>query len=87
MIRLEKGDSNCYLLVDTNTGKDMLMQNEWDYSPIAICFGFVPCPDCDCDCDETDGTAARDLIVDARQYLDEHLGYEINDMGFFYFDE
>jgi hypothetical protein len=85
VIRLDKGEFGTYVLVDTSTGDSQLVQTDWDFPAVAIDFGFVPCDQCD----NTDGTVncehktASQMISEARDFLDEHIGDEIRDPGYF----
>lgn len=83
-IRLEKGDFGfCYLLV-AEDGRDILVQTDWQYPSVASSFGYVPC-----ECGATDGTVncshktATQMISEAQDYLDEHIGDTIEDPGYF----
>ena len=84
-ITLESGQFGWdYLLVNDETGEDVLIQTDWDYPGVASSFGFVPC-----DCGETDGTVdcshktASDMIQSAAAYLDENIGESVDDPGYF----
>jgi len=65
-------------------GREIYIQSDWDYPAIASDFGWVACT-----CGMTDGTIdckhkkASDMIVAAREFLDEHDGKRIKDPGFF----
>ena len=88
LIRLEAGSDHgapcCYVLVDEDTGEDILVQTDWDYPSVASAFGFVPC-----DCGETDGTVdcphktAGEMITAAAEWLDDHIGETVEDPGYF----
>lgn len=71
-IHLEHGDFGTYLLINEDTGKDILIQTDWDYPGIASSFGWCPCKKCG----DTDGTVdcahrtASEMIQEAREYLD-----------------
>jgi len=87
--RLEAGHDygapGCYVLVNEDTGEDLLVQTDWDYPGVASSFGYVPCA-----CDETDGTVdcahktASEMIVAAARYLDDHTGESVEDPGYFH---
>lgn len=86
MIRLEKPHNapGCYLIVDIKTGRDILVQLDYDFCGIASSFGWSPC-----DCGDTDGTVdcehktADQMISEARKYLDDNLGAVADDPGYF----
>ena len=85
MIRLDEGDFGTFVVTDTETGEDILIQTDWDYPGIAMDFGWSPCHN------ETDGTIdcpvcgmlAGAMIEDARVYLNEHVGEVAEDPGYF----
>jgi len=89
MIRLEEGDFGTYLLVDEDSGKDLLVQTDWDYPGIASTFGWshehgetdgtIDCPVC--------GKSASDMIMEAQEYLDDHIGDTAEDPGYFDSDD
>lgn len=91
MLRLEEGSFGWdYLLVDTETGEDLLIQTDWDYPGVASTFGWSPCTGCRKACKgETDGTidcarrTAGAHISSAQEYLDKHIGDEVDDPGYF----
>jgi len=82
-IRLAAFPPGCYLLV-ADSGESRLIQTDWDFPGVASSFGWVPCL-----CGETDGTVdcshrtASDMIMVARQWLDDHVGETIDDPGYF----
>ena len=82
-ITLEAGDFGTYLLL-ADDGCDILIQTDWDYPGVASTFGWCPC-----DCGETDGTVdcphrtASDMISEAGEYLDDHIGNTVDDPGYF----
>jgi hypothetical protein len=82
-IKLQKANFGCYLLKAEN-GKELLIQTDWDFPSTALSFGY-----CCCECGETDGTVdcihktATQMITEARDYLDEHIGDIIDDVGYF----
>ena len=57
---------------------------DWDYPGVASTFGWAPC-----DCGFTDGTVdcehktASEMIYEAGEYLDEHIGDVVEDPGYF----
>ena len=85
MITLDTGDFGNYLVIDLETGEDILIQTDWDYPGVASTFGWSPCHS------ETDGTVdcpvcgktASEMITEAADYLDNHLGDEVEDPGYF----
>ena len=86
MIRLEAGDFGWdYLIVNTDNSDDILVQVDWDYPAWATAFGWSPCHG------ETDGTvdcpicgkSASSMLVEAQEYLDAHIGDEVEDPGYF----
>jgi hypothetical protein len=86
MIRLEAGQFGWdFLLVNTETGEDQLIQSDWDYPGVASSFGWEACQLCG----RTDGTVncehrtASEMISEAGDYLTEHVGDEIEDPGYF----
>lgn len=87
-IKLKSGEFGWdYLLVNTETGKDILIQSDWDYPGIASAFGWVPCSQCS----RTDGTVscdhrtATEMILDAHDFLDSiaDTDTQVNDPGYF----
>jgi hypothetical protein len=85
MLRLQypQGTRLAFLLVCTETGRDVWVGEDWDFPCVARNFGFVPC-----DCGETDGTVdcphktATDMITAARDWLDDHIGDTCEDPGY-----
>ena len=81
-IELKKGQFGTYELEGEN-GKSVLIQSDWDYCGTATSFGW-----CSCKCGETDGTLdcahrkVSDMITEAGNYLDEHIGDIIDDPGY-----
>jgi len=68
----------------------ILVQTDWDYPGTASTFGWSPCKGCKGDCrGTTDGTVdckkktASQMISDAREYLDNHVGKVVEDPGYF----
>lgn len=85
MIRLERGQYGWdYVVVNCDTGETLLVTSDYDYPGLASTFGWIPC-----DCGDTDGTVdcehktASQMIQEAREYLDEHIGDEVEDPGYF----
>jgi hypothetical protein len=82
-ITLQNGDFGTYLLV-ADDGQERLIQSDWDCPGIATTFGWTPC-----DCGATDGTVAcahkqaGQMIAEAQAYLDDHIGDEVDDPGYF----
>ena len=84
-VRLEQGDYGTYLLVNEDTGEDILIQTDWDYPGIASNFGWshehgetdgtVDCPVC--------GATAGDMIAEAQEVLDDNIGQTFEDPGYF----
>jgi hypothetical protein len=62
----------------------VLVQMDWDFPGLASNLGYEPC-----DCGGTDGTVdcshktAGDMITEAEDYLNEHLGQPFEDPGYF----
>lgn len=90
MIRLEKGDFGfTYLIVDEDSGRDILVQSDYYYPSIARDFGWshehgetdgtIDCPVC--------GKSVHEMINEAQEYLDEHIGDTTEDPGYFDSDE
>ena len=74
----------CGYLLRSDTGKDMAIQDDWNFPGVASAFGFVAC-----ECGETDGTVdcahktADDMIQAAAEWLDAHEGEWVEDLGYF----
>jgi hypothetical protein len=68
MIRLGEGRCGTYLIVNCDSGCDILVQTDWDFPGIASTFGWGG------DCQD---------IAGAVEYLDEHIGDEVEDPGYF----
>jgi hypothetical protein len=74
-------ETGTYLTGEQDT---VLVQTDWDYPSVASAFGYVPCV-----CGETDGTAdcahftASEMIQNAQEYLDDHIGAIAEDPGYF----
>lgn len=62
----------------------VLVQSDWDFPALASNLGYIPCK-----CGETDGTidcphkTVSQMISEAIDYLDEHLGETFDDPGYF----
>ena len=86
-ITIQAGDFGTYLLV-AEDGRDILIQTDFDFPGIASTFGWTPC-----ECGSTDGTVdcthrkASDMIADAQAFLDDHIGDEADDPGYFESDD
>lgn len=82
-IRLRHGPRRTYLN-GADDGRTILIQSDWDYAGLASTFGYVPCW-----CGDTDGTVdcphktASEMIMEARQWLDDHLCEKVDDPGYF----
>lgn len=89
MITLENGDCGTYE-VTAEDGRSVLVQTDWDYPGTARTFGWnmaeekcahtgtdgtVNCPDC--------GKTATAFISEAGAYLDDNIGAEAEDPGYF----
>lgn len=83
MITLKPEQFGRYI-IENDDGQTMLIQTDWDYPSVASAFGW-----CACDCGFTDGTVdcehrtADEMIVEAREYLDDHIGDTVEDPGYF----
>ena len=85
MITLEEGNFGWdYIIRNLETDETVLIQTDWDYPGATSSFGWVAC-----ECGLTDGTIdckhkkASDMIESAGNFLDEHIGDEIEDPGYF----
>ena len=85
MIMLESGQFGWdYLIADNNSDQTRYIQTDWDYPGVATTFGW-----CACDCGFTDGTVdcehrtASEMITEAGEYLDDHIGDTVDDPGYF----
>jgi hypothetical protein len=82
-VTLQEGDFGTFLLVAEN-GRQLMVQADWDFPGLASTFGWSPCS-----CGETDGTVdcshrtADDMIVEARDFLQERVGDTTDDPGYF----
>ena len=81
---IEEGDCGSYVLHNSD-GEDILVQTDTDRPGLAMNLGWQPCHP------ETDGTVdcpvcgktAGDLIEEATEFLDAHLGEKFDDPGYF----
>jgi len=85
MITIEQGQfGSDYVVAQVGGGETLLVTTDYDYPGLASTFGWVPC-----DCGETDGTVdcphrtASEMISEAAEYLDNHVGDEVEDPGYF----
>ena len=82
-ITLDRGDLGIFL-IRAEDGREVLVQTDWDLPAVASSFGWAPCP-----CGHTDGTvdcahrSADEMIAEAREFLDEHVGVTADDPGYF----
>ena len=82
-VTLLEGDHGTYL-IEADDGRTVLIQTDWDYPGVASVFGWSPCP-----CGKTDGTVdcphrtASEMIAEASQFLDAHIGETAEDPGYF----
>lgn len=89
-IILDDAPHGNYEIIHRETGKSILIQVDWDYTGIAQTFGWdmrgkncahegtdgtVTCPQC--------GKTATEFISEAADWLDNHLGTEAEDPGYF----
>jgi hypothetical protein len=95
MMKLESNDFGTYLIVADN-GDSRLIQSDWDFPGTARSFGW-DMRDVQqegiakCEHDETDGTVtcprcgltATDFISAAGEWLDDNIGAEAEDPGYF----
>lgn len=74
-----------YTVTDTDTGKSIYYQSDWDYPRLVADFGGCVT----CECGETDGTVdcphttASDMITAADNWLFDNDGLEVNGVGTF----
>lgn len=74
-----------YLVTDTDTGKSIYYQSDWDYPRLASDFGH----DVTCHCGATDGTVdcphttTSDMITAADDWLFANDGLEVDGVGTF----
>ena len=85
-IRLEEGQFGWdFYIINTETSENILIQTDWEYPGVASLFGWIPCRKCR----NTDGTIdcnhkkAHSMIESARNFLDNHIGDEVEDPGYF----
>ena len=84
IVTLESGMFGWDYLLAADSGDVRLIQDDWNYPAVAASFGWSPCP-----CGKTDGTVdcphrtTGQMIADAQQFLDDHIGDTIDDPGYF----
>ena len=84
-IELRSGQFGWDFILEAENGDTRLIQSDWDYPGTASRFGWVACKKCGL----TDGTVdcehkkASDMITEAGNYLDDHIGDIIDDPGYF----
>lgn len=84
MVRLDDSDFGCYILQDLESDQSVLIQTDLDRPSVAANMGWMACP-----CGETDGTvrcehrSVLEMINDATQFLDDHIGDTFEDPGYF----
>lgn len=82
-ITLECSTAGSYLM-RADSGASLLIVVDWDFAGLARSFGWTPCL-----CGHMDGTidcehrTADEMIAEAREYLDEHVGEAADDPGYF----
>lgn len=82
---LKRGDFGTYLVEAADGSQSLLMQVDYDYPCLASHMGKIPCEECS----ETDGTVdckhktASQMIGEARDFLDDHIGEVFEDPGYF----
>ena len=73
-----------HFLIESDDGRDVLIQSDWEYPGAASSFGWSPC-----DCGETDGTVdcahktSGEMISDAYDFMIENDGATADDPGYF----
>ena len=83
-VTLEEGQFGWDYILRHADGRTVLIQNDWNYPGVAGHMGWVPCK-----CGETDGTidckhhTAHDMINSEQEFLDDHIGDEFEDPGYF----
>lgn len=83
-VSLEYGQFGNFELV-AEDGESILVQTDWDYPGVAMNLGWCPCPKCL----NTDGTVdckhkkAGEMIAEAAEFLDDHIGDIFEDPGYF----
>ena len=71
-------------IVDNDDSQTVYVQSDHNFPSLAHTFGW-----CACSCGLTDGTidckhrTATDMISEARQYLNAHIGDQVVDPGYF----
>ena len=82
-IALHEASFGTFLVV-AQSGREILVQTDWDFPGLASTFGWSPCS-----CGATDGTVdcdhrtADEMIADARDFLAAHVGDTADDPGYF----
>jgi hypothetical protein len=91
-IQLLSGQFGWDYIVRAENGKELYIQTDWDYPATASTFGWyhkcqtdnlvhgqtdgtVDCPVC--------GKTAHIMIQEAQEFLDEHIGNTVEDIGYF----
>lgn len=90
MIALENGPHGTYI-IRNDDGRDLLVQVDYDFCGIASTFGWMKLISEACEHVHTDGTVdcrdcslkVSDFIASAREFLDEHIGDQVEDPGYF----
>lgn len=92
MISLQQSDFGNYEVL-SDDGQSLLVQLDWDFPSLASTFGWSPANvegETACSHTGTDGTVAcgcgvsvGTFIASARDYLDAHIGVEVEDPGYF----
>ena len=83
-ITLKQGDFGFIYLIVAEDGREIFIQNDWDYPGSASTFGWQAC-----ECGATDGTVdcahrtASAMIAESQSFLDEHIGDQTDDPGYF----
>lgn len=71
--------SGAEFTIEDGQGREVFVQTDWDYGPIASAIGWTPC-----ECGSTDGTVdckrcnrmVGDMLAEAYDYLRDHEGEE-----------
>ena len=71
-VRLEQGDFGTYLIVNCETGADILIQSDTDFPSLAVDFGLA-----------IEEPLTIESIGKAIDYLDDNIGTTIDDPGYF----
>lgn len=85
MIKLEEGPAGSYIVRDVETGDSILFQTDFEWPSLAITFGW---PDGE-EYAPFEGPFGEffirgaEAIAAAVEYLDAHLGDEVEDVGYF----